>query len=94
MTPPAGEIPNMGGGEQPSMPEGEMPSMPEGEIPSMPEGEIPSMPEGEQPSMPEGENPGGRPDRGDRQQGGQMGETSEIFTINQGGNYFSNVTPV
>ena len=67
----------------------------------LPEG----MPEGD--NWPQGQNPGGmgRPDGADRPGGegrpggnwngqGAMGDVSEIFEIQTGGNYFQGVTPV
>lgn len=91
--PPDAEIP-----EQPpeNIPEGNPPEKPEGDMPEgqrqeppegdMPEGEPPEKPDGE---MPEGAGPGGEmPFSGEG-----SAESSEVFSITQGGNFFSAVTP-
>ena len=91
-------------GERPEMPNGEMPEdftppeMPNGgkpedfTPPEMPEGFTPpEMPNGARPDMPEGMTP---PGNAGGMMGGNMmpgGESSDIFTITDGGNQFENV---
>ena len=93
-----GGRPNFGG-EPPEMPDGmqrpDMPSgeFPRGEKPNMPNGAPPEFPNGEMPQMPEGMTP---PENGDGMIGGNIlpgGESSTTFTITEGGNQFSNVSP-
>lgn len=74
------------GGNRPTPPEGfegERPAMPEGELP---EGERPEPPAGERPSMPEGQTPPSKPGNGNQPIG--QGESSDVFTIREGANYF------
>lgn len=83
------------GQERPSHMNGEPPEMPNGELPN---GEVPEKPEGERPEIPEGEMPNGMipPDNMGGMMGDNMapiGELSTTFTIVQGGNQFSNVSP-
>lgn len=87
---------SMGGQIQPP-PDAEIPeqppvNIPEGNPPEKPEGD---MPEGSPPEMPDGEKPewagygGGAPFPGE-----DSAESSESFSITQGGNFFSAVTPI
>ncbi len=84
-------------GTIPEVPEGqERPERANGEQPQMPDGEIPNgeMPDGEKTKMPEGMTP---PNNMDGMQGGNMipnGEGSTTFTIEKGGNQFTNVSPI
>lgn len=83
--PPDAEIP-----EQPpeNLPEGNPLEKPEGDMPQgeMPDGQPPELPEGEMP-----ENDVHR--RGESFSGEGSAESSEIFSITQGGNFFSAVAP-
>ena len=92
---PEGGMPQMPDGEQepPKMTEGEQrpfdempgeerPEKTDGERPEMPEGEIPQIPDGEG-NMPMPDNPFGNEI--------QSGESSTVFTIAKGANYFSGV---
>ena len=63
---------------------------PEGEIPQMPNGEAPELPEGMENMTPHN-NMGGGMGMGNMMMGG---ETSTIFKIVEGGNQFTNVSPV
>ena len=92
---PEGEMPKMPSGEQepPKMPEGEQKpfdEMPGEERPEKTDGERPEMPEGEIPQIPDGEGNTPMPDNpfGNEM---QSGESSTVFTIAKGANYFSGV---
>ena len=84
------------GGERPAMPEGNEPPEEGAEPPSgtrpekpdgePPEGERPEPPVGERPSMPEGQTPPSKPGNGNQPIG--QGESSDVFTIREGANYF------
>ena len=63
---------------------------PEGEIPQMPNGEAPEIPEGME-NMTPPNNMGGGMGMGNMMMGG---EVSTTFTIVEGGNQFSNVSPI
>lgn len=66
-------------------------TMPEGEFPQMPNGEAPEIPEGMENMMPPN-NMGGGMGMGNMMMG--SGEASTTFTIVEGGNQFSNVSPI
>ena len=98
---PRGERPEKPEGDRFEIPEGEMPTMPEGEQkpfdempgeerPEKTDGERPEMPEGEIPQIPDGEGNMPMPDNpfGNEM---QSGESSTVFTIAKGANYFSGV---
>ena len=96
-----GEIPEgqtNAGGTPPELPEGmeNMQRPQKDENMTRPEGEVPQMPNGEMPEDMENMTPPNNMGGGMGMMGGFManGETSTTFTIVDGGNHFSNVSPI